>query len=56
MTDSPIDFWGLTHTDRVAPHVHSFFVAFRPWVVASQTFGRFWSGLVRRQVEYRRVP
>jgi rhamnosyltransferase len=34
--------------------VQSFFVAFRPWVVGSQTFRRFWSGLdplsTRRQV------
>nr|WP_228501578.1 rhamnan synthesis F family protein [Nocardioides agariphilus] len=54
MAAEPVDFWGLTVTDRVAPHVQSFFVAFRPWVVGSQTYRRFWSGLdplsTRRQV------
>ena len=54
MAHQPVDFWGLTRTDRVAPHVQSFFVAFRPWVVGSQTFRRFWTGLdplsTRRQV------
>ena len=30
MADQPVDFWGLTRTERVAPHVQSFFVAFRP--------------------------
>jgi Rhamnan synthesis protein F len=54
MAGEPVDFWGLTRTDRVAPHVQSFFVAFRPWVVGSETFRRFWTGLdpllTRRQV------
>ena len=54
MAEQPVDFWGLTRTDRVAPHVQSFFVAFRPWVVGSQTYRRFWTGLdplsTRRQV------
>lgn len=54
MAVMPVDFWGLTRTERVAPHVQSFFVAFRPWVVASTTFRRFWTGLeplsTRRQV------
>jgi hypothetical protein len=45
MEAEPVDFWGLTLTDRVAPHVQSFFVAFRRWVVGSQTYRRFWSGL-----------
>ncbi len=54
MASEPVDFWGLTRTERVAPHVQSFFVAFRPWVVGSQTYRRFWTGLdplsTRRQV------
>ncbi len=54
MSAQPVDFWGLTRTERIAPHVQSFFVAFRPWVVGSAAFGRFWSGLdplsSRRQV------
>ena len=46
MADAPVDFWGLTRTERIAPHVQSFFVAFRPWVVGSATFrssGRAWT-------------
>lgn len=46
MADQPVDFWGLTGSQRVSPHVQSFFVAFRPWVVESQTFRRFWSEMV----------
>lgn len=54
MSTQPVDFWGLTRTERVAPHVQSFFVAFRPWVVRSRAFKRFWSGMIplsdRKQV------
>jgi rhamnosyltransferase len=54
MADRACDFWGLTATQRVAPHIQSFFVAFRPWVVASRTFRGFWEGMDpisrRRQV------
>jgi Rhamnan synthesis protein F len=54
MSDRPVDFWGLTRTERISPHVQSFFVAFRPWVVCSKTFRRFWNGVdalaTRRQV------
>jgi hypothetical protein len=42
MADRPADFWGLTSSRRVHPHVQSFFVAFRPWLVESQAFTRFW--------------
>jgi hypothetical protein len=45
MAHEPVDFWGLTRSERVAPHVQSFFVAFRSWVVGSATFRRFWTGL-----------
>ncbi len=54
MAGEAVDFWGLTRTDRIAPHVQSFFVAFRPWVIGSAAFRRFWTGLdplsTRRQV------
>lgn len=54
MAQRPVDFWGLTSTERLAPHVQSFFVAFRPWVVASHAFTQFWESLEpiskRRQV------
>lgn len=42
MAARPADFWGLTASQRVHPHVQSFFVAFRPWLVASQAFRGFW--------------
>lgn len=54
MADRPCDFWGLTRAERVAPHIQSFFVAFRPWVVSSRTFRTFWETMEpisrRRQV------
>ena len=54
MSDRPVDFWGYTHTERVAPHIQSFFVTFRPWVVRSKAFSSFWSDMIplsdRRQV------
>ena len=31
---------------RIHPHLQSFFVVFRPWVVRSRTFRDFWSGMV----------
>lgn len=45
MADRPADFWGLTSSQRVHPHVQSFFVAFRPWLVDSQAFASFWAGM-----------
>jgi Rhamnan synthesis protein F len=42
MDQRPVDFWGLTKSVRIAPHVQSFFVCFRPWVVRSQAFEQFW--------------
>ena len=54
MADRPCDFWGLTAAERVAPHIQSFFIAFRPWVVASHAFSTFWEEMEpiskRRQV------
>ena len=54
MDSRPVDFWGLTRSDRVAPHVQSFFVCFRPWVVRSKAFRSFWERMTplsdRRQV------
>lgn len=43
MAERPADFWGFTTTERVRPHVQSFFVAFRPWTVDSAAFRGFWS-------------
>lgn len=45
MAARPVDFWGLSASQRISPHVQSFFVAFRPWVVASRAFAAFWADL-----------
>ncbi len=45
MADRPVDAWGLTETMRRRRHVQSYFYAFRPWVVASQGFTRFWADM-----------
>ena len=54
MATRPCDFWGLTAAERVAPHIQSFFIAFRPWVVGSHAFTSFWEEMEpiskRRQV------
>lgn len=54
MATRPCDFWGLTGAERVAPHIQSFFIAFRPWVVGSRAFTTFWEEMEpiskRRQV------
>ncbi|RYB95395.1 hypothetical protein EUA93_14220 [Nocardioides oleivorans] len=54
MATRPCDFWGLTAAERLAPHIQSFFVAFRPWVVSSRAFTQFWEEMEpiskRRQV------
>jgi rhamnosyltransferase len=54
MADVPVDFWGMTATERIEPHLQSFFVVFRSWVVASHAFTSFWQAMTpisdRRQV------
>lgn len=40
-----VDAWGLTETMRRRRHVQSYFYAFRPWVVASSGFRRFWADM-----------
>ena len=54
MATRPCDFWGLTAAERLSPHIQSFFVAFRPWVVGSHAFRAFWEEMEpiskRRQV------
>ncbi len=45
MRERQLDAWGLTETMRRRRHVQSYFYAFRPWVVASQGFRRFWGDM-----------
>ena len=37
------DFWGMTISAQVRPHVQSWFFAMRPRVIQSETFRRFWA-------------
>ena len=39
------DFWGITQSSEIAPHVQSFFVVFERQVVASAAFRDFWQQL-----------
>ena len=43
MESRPLDAWGFNFSLRRKPHIQSFFVAYRPWVVASRAFRDFWS-------------
>jgi len=45
MATRQVDFWGLSASRRISPHIQSFFVAFRPWLVSSRSFDAFWSNL-----------
>jgi hypothetical protein len=45
MAERPGDFWGLTASQRISPHLQSFFVCFRPWLVHSQVFRKFWDDM-----------
>lgn len=45
MAERPADFWGFTASERIRPHLQSFFVAFRPWTVDSAAFRGFWGGM-----------
>jgi rhamnosyltransferase len=53
MSSKQVDFWGLTETDRVSHHVQSFFITFRPRVLASREFGVFWSEVVPLSSRYK---
>ena len=57
MAKSAVDFWGMTRSRRVQPHVQSFFMVFRHWVATSRAFGAFWQEMEpvsdRRQVIHR---
>lgn len=46
MAGVPVDFWGITRTDRREPHIQSYFVRYRGWVVRSAAFRRFWTAMV----------
>lgn len=39
------DFWGITRSTEISPHVQSYFVVFRPGVTASPDFHAFWDAV-----------
>ncbi len=46
MKSQPVDYWGLTACQRIAPHLQGNLLVFRPWVVASSAFREFWERMV----------
>lgn len=54
MAERPLDFWGITASRRIEPHLQSYFLVFRRWVVGSPSFRHFWAALTplsdRREV------
>jgi rhamnosyltransferase len=40
------DFWGMTENHEIAPHIQSYFLAFRQSALRSPSFGRFWGGVL----------
>lgn len=45
MAERDVDFWGMTASDEIEPHVQSYFLVVRPQVAASPAFAAFWSAL-----------
>lgn len=37
------DFWGLTRSEEITPHLQSYFMVFRPAALVSPAFQTFWS-------------
>jgi lipopolysaccharide biosynthesis protein len=46
MAGVPCDFWGLTSSQLLAPHLQSYFLVFRPAVLNSDSFLRFWASVL----------
>lgn len=45
--DTPAnDFWGLTGTQMLVPHLQSYFLLFRARVLRSEAFRRFWASVL----------
>jgi hypothetical protein len=45
MAERDVDFWGITTSHEIEPHVQSYFLVIRPQVVESTAFPAFWSAL-----------
>ena len=54
MQSRPCDFWGLTHSVNIRPHIQSYFVCFRRRLTTAPVWEEFWRGvddkLNKRQV------
>lgn len=46
MAGVPCDFWGLTSSQLLVPHLQSYFLVFRPSVLKSAAFLRFWASVL----------
>ena len=45
MADRPVEYWGVTASQQIVPHLQSFFLVLRSPVVRSRTFTEFWRRL-----------
>jgi rhamnosyltransferase len=46
MEAEPCDFWGLTSSLLLSPHLQSYFLVFRAQLLKSESFRRFWSSVL----------
>jgi rhamnosyltransferase len=46
MAEAPCDFWGLTASQMLVPHLQSYFLSFRPQLFKSDVFRRFWASIL----------
>jgi len=45
MADRPVEYWGVTASQQIVPHLQSFFLVLRSPVLRSRTFTEFWRRL-----------
>lgn len=46
MNDAPCDFWGMTDSHECTWHLQSYFLMFKPPLVDSDAFRRFWGSVL----------
>ncbi len=56
MSRAECDFWGMTESEEIAPHLQSYFLVFKRAAVAAPAFRAFWDSVLpyrdKRQVIY----
>lgn len=50
MESRSCDFWGMTRNDEIAPHLQSYFLAFKASIIGSGAWEEFWTS-VREETE-----